>query len=502
MSENKERTGGAVNKNTEPAKAAAIENPLGTKPLGRLLFSLAVPTAIANVVNALYNIVDQIFIGQGVGTIGNAATSVSFPLSTICMALGLMLGLGAASGFNLELGRGNAKGASPEAKKDHEDQAKKIVASAVTAMVLSGIIIVIVVGIFLKPLLIAFGATPNILPYAEEYAGITLFGMPFFLFMMGTNPIVRADRSPRYSMAAVIIGAVTNIILDPVFIFVCGWGIAGAAWATVISQVLSAVILGAYFPRFQSVKFNLADFDPHRDFGGFIRTVLHVSKLGFNSLIFQSSTLLVQVTMNNMLRIYGTNTIYGAETPIAVAGIVMKINVIFVSLMIGLISGAQPICSYNYGAGKYSRVRGTVKLFTIWALLIGTFSWLLFQLFPEQIISLFGKGQDEHYMEYAVHFMRVFLFFVFLNGIQICSATFFPAIGKPVRGAILSFSKQVLILIPLLIILPMFYGIDGVMYAQPVTDLIAFIMAVSFLVHEMIVMPKENAAGHAENGKS
>ena len=170
MSENKGRTGEAVSKNTEPAQAAAIENPLGTKPLGRLLFSLAVPTAIANVVNALYNIVDQIFIGQGVGTLGNAATSVSFPLSTICMALGLMLGLGAASGFNLELGRGNAKGASPEAKKDHEDQAKKIVASAVTAMVLSGIIIAIVVGIFLKPMLIAFGATPNILPYAEETA--------------------------------------------------------------------------------------------------------------------------------------------------------------------------------------------------------------------------------------------------------------------------------------------------------------------------------------------
>ena len=479
----------------------AVENPLGTKPLGRLLFSLAIPTVIANVVNALYNIVDQIFIGQGVGTLGNAATSVAFPLTTVCMALGLMLGLGAAAGFNLELGQGNAAGKNDALRKAHEERAKEIVGAAVSAMLISGVVILILVKLFLRPLLTAFGATENILPYAEDYAGITSWGIPFFLFMMGANPLVRADRNAKYAMAAVITGAVLNMILDPLFIFVFGWGISGAAWATVISQVVSAVMLALYFSKFKSVDFVIKDFIPvvsagddypvDRSLGEYIRTVLHICKLGFNSLIFQMSTLIVQVTMNNMLRIYGERSIYGADTPIAVAGIVMKINVIFIALMIGLISGAQPICSYNYGAGKYQRVRGTVKLFTLWALIIGVFSWVLFELFPEQFISLFGRADgDELYFEYAKRFMRTFLFFVFLNGIQICSATFFPSIGKAGRGAFLSFSKQILFMIPLLLILPAFYGLDGVMYAQPAADALSFILAVTFLIHEMMVMPK------------
>ncbi len=479
------------------------ENPLGTKPLGRLLFSLAVPTAIANVVNALYNIVDQIFIGQGVGTLGNAATSVSFPLTTICLAIGLMLGLGAAAGFNLELGQAHAA-ANAELRASHEDRAKEIVGCAVGAMTIFGIIILILVRLFLPQMLRVFGATETIMPYAMEYAGITSWGIPFFLFTMGTNPIVRADRSPKYSMAAVIIGAVTNIILDPLFIFGFHLGIAGAAWATVISQVISAVLLGAYFPRFQSVHFTWKDFWPHVEEDSddmsqagalkeYISTVLHVCKLGINSLIFQMSTLLVQITLNNMLRIYGADTVYGSDIPIAVCGIVVKINVIFISLMIGLISGAQPICSYNYGAGKYSRVRGTVKLFTIWAIIIGTASWLLFELFPDKIILLFGDGGgNELYFEYAERFMRAFLFFTFINGLQVCSATFFPSIGKPLRGAFLSFSKQILIYMPVLFTLTHLYGLDGIMYAQPVTDCLAVMLALSFLAYEMHIMPHED----------
>ena len=493
-------------------KTAPTENPLGTKPLGRLLFSLAVPTAIANVVNAMYNIVDQIFIGQGVGTLGNAATSVSFPLTTICLALGLMLGLGAASGFNLELGQAHASASKPLIRREHEDRAKEIVGCATGAMVIFGVVILIIVRLFLVPMLKAFGATETIMPYAEDYAGITSWGIPFLLFMMGANPIVRADRSPRYSMTAVITGAVINTILDPLFIFRFGWGIAGAAWATVISQVISAVMLAAYYLRFRSVHFTWKDFWPHCEeeseetgeagrfadaLKEYVRTVLYVCKLGINSLIFQMSTLIVQITMNNMLRIYGAETVYGSDIPIAVCGIVMKINVIFVSLMIGLISGAQPICSYNYGAGKYSRVRGTVKLFTMWAVIIGTFSWAMFEIFPDKIFLLFGNaGGDQLYFEYAERFMRTFLFFTFINGLQVCSATFFPAIGKPLRGAFLSFSKQIVILMPLLLILPRLYGLDGIMYAQPATDLISALLAVSFLAYEMHIMPHEDL--HAE----
>ena len=450
------------------------ENPLGTKPLGRLLLSLAVPAIIANVVNALYNIVDQIFIGQGVGKLGNAATSVSFPLTTICLAIGLMVGLGAASGFGLELG-----------KKD-EDKAKKIAGTAVGMLVISGVLLCIAVKLFLKKLLIMFGATDNILPFAEQYAGITSFGIPFLIFSTGINPLVRADRSPTYSMASIVTGAVLNTILDPIFIFVLHWDIAGAAWATVISQIISALMLVLYFPRFKSVHFSLRDFLPRS------RETFEICKLGFNSFIFQFSNLLVQITLNNTLKIYGEGSIYGSDTPIAVAGIVMKINVIFTSVIIGLINGAQPICSYNYGAKKYSRVRGTVKLFLISSVIISVLFWASFEIFPRQIISLFGTDGDELYFEFAIKFMRVFLFFVFLNGVQICCATFFPSIGKAAKGAVISFSKQILVLIPLMLILPRFMGLDGVMYAQPVTDLIAFLLSAALLAFEMKQMPKED----------
>ena len=453
------------------------ENPLGTRPLGGLLFSLAVPAIIANVVNSLYNIVDQIFIGQGVGKLGNAATSVSFPLTTLCMAIGLTVGLGSAAGFSLELGRKN------------EEKARTIAGTAAGILVISGVMICILVRFFLEPLLNLFGATDNILPYAMEYAGITSFGIPFLLFSTGINPLVRADRSPKYSMAAIVIGAVLNTILDPIFIFVCGWGIAGAAWATVISQILSACILAAYFPRFQSVRFAPADFVPK------VRELALICRLGINSFIFQSSNLLVQVVMNNMLRIYGEQSVYGADTPIAVAGIMMKINAIFIALIIGLINGAQPICSYNYGAKKYGRVRQTVRLFLTAGVIISTVIWAVFQLFPRPIIALFGSGEtDALYFEYAIRFMRVYLAFVFLNGVQICATTFFPSIGKGTKGAALSFAKLIVFLIPLILILPRFFGLDGVMYATPAADFLSFLMAVVFLADEMRKMPREDIA--------
>ncbi|MDO4265343.1 MAG: MATE family efflux transporter [Eubacteriales bacterium] len=457
------------------SRSEEMTNPLGTKPLGGLLLSLAVPAIIANVVNALYNIVDQIFIGQGVGKLGNAATSVAFPLTTVCMAIGLMVGLGSAAGFNLELGG------------KEEEKARKIAGSAAGALVICGVIICILVRAFLEPMLRVFGATDNILPYAMEYAGITSLGIPFLLFSTGINPLVRADRSPNYSMMAIVVGAVLNTILDPIFIFVFHWGIAGAAWATVISQVISALILVAYFPRFQSVHFSLADFLPRR------KDVLLICKLGFNSFFFQFSNVIVQVTLNNVLRIYGEKSVYGADTPIAVAGIVMKVNVIFIALIIGLINGAQPICSYNYGAKKFRRVRETVKLFLKTAVVISTTVWVIFEIFPQPILSLFGgANEDPLYFQFAIPFMRVFLFCVFLNGIQICCATFFPSIGKVAKGAILSFSKQIVFLIPLLLLVPRFFGVEGIAYAQPVTDLLSFALSVLFLIQEFRIMPKED----------
>lgn len=253
------------------------------------------------------------------------------------------------------------------------------------------------------------------------------------------------------------------------------------------SDFICGGILIAYFPRFKSVHFTFTDFIPKG------KEIVLICKLGFNSFIFQFSNLLVQITLNNVLRIYGERSVYGADTPIAVAGIVMKINVIFISLIIGLINGAQPICSYNYGARKYGRVRQTVKLFMTAAVIISAIVWIIFEVFPQPIIALFGSGEtDALYFEYAIRFMRIFLFFVFLNGVQICSATFFPSIGKAAKGAILSFSKQIVLLIPLLLILPNFFGLDGVTYAQPLTDLITFLLSVIFLIDEFRKMPKED----------
>ncbi len=449
------------------------ENPLGTEPLRPLLRSIAVPAMIANVINALYNIVDQIFIGQGVGKLGNAATSVSFPLTTICLAIGLMVGLGAASGFNLELGRKNIS------------KAKRFAGTAVGILIISGVIICIFVRIFLEPLLNIFGATENIMPYASTYAGITSIGIPFLLFSTGTNPLVRADGNPKYSMFSIVAGAVLNTILDPLFIFTFGWGIAGAAWATVIGQVISALILAFYFRKLRTVDMAMSDYIPSW------HVTVEICKLGLNSFIFQFSNLLVQITLNNVLRTYGENSIYGADTPIAAAGIVMKVNVIFIALIIGLISGAQPICSYNYGAQKYTRVRATIRLFLTDAVIISVTIWICLQLFPHQIIALFGKG-DELYFEYAVTFMRTYLFCTFLNGVQICTSTFFPSIGKATKGAILSFSKQIVFLIPSLLLLPKFLGLDGIRFAQPTTDVLSFAMAVIFLRRELKEMPEED----------
>lgn len=448
------------------------QNPLGYKPVSKLLASLAIPAVVANLVNALYNIVDQIFIGQGVGYLGNAATNIAFPIVTICLAIGLMIGVGSAANFNLELGRKNP------------DKAKHVAGTAESLLVIIGVLLCIIIFIFLKPMMIAFGATDSILDYAMEYTGITSFGVPFLLFSIGANPLVRADGSPKYSMMAIIVGAVLNTILDLVFMFIFGMGIAGAAWATVISQVVSALLLALYFPKFKTVKFEWKDFIPQ------FSAMKIIISLGISSFIFQFSTMIIQITTNNLLKIYGESSIYGSDIPIAVAGIVAKINVIFIAVVIGIVQGAQPIFSYNYGAKNYGRVRQTMRLLLKVTITISFLIFVVFQTFPVQMISLFGSGSDL-YFQFGVKYMRVFLFFMFINGVQIGASTFFPSIGKAVKGVIISLMKQIAVLLPLLIILPKFMGVDGIMFATPVTDFISFIVAVVFLVYEFKKMPRD-----------
>ncbi len=438
----------------------------GTLPLPRLLISMALPAIIANVFNSLYNIVDQIFIGRGIGYLGNAATSISFPLTIICLAFGLLCGIGGAAEFNLSMGRGQ------------QNRAGHIVGNAISMAVIFGVLTAVLVLLFLEPLLLLFGATDATLGYAKAYTGITAIGLPFLMFTIAANPLVRADGSPIRSMMAVIIGAVLNTILDPIFIFVFHWGISGAALATTISQIVSALYFALYFSRFRSVKLDRDCFRLKS------RVMRSIAALGSSGFIFQFSNMLVQIVTNNMLRTHGAASSYGSDVALAVSGIVLKLNAIFIAVIIGVVQGAQPILGYNFGAGQYRRVRGTVKLTLSFSLFISCMAFAVFELFPTQLLSIFGEGSDM-YVKFGTIYIRVFLLFTILNGVQIAASTFFQAIGQAGKGAVLSLLKQVVILLPLLMILPQFFGVYGVIYAGPIVDLIAFGTATAWLVLEM-----------------
>lgn len=432
------------------------ENPLGSQPLPKLLRSFAVPSILAMLVSSLYNIVDQIFIGQGVGYLGNAATNIAYPLTTICLAIALLIGIGGAANFNLNLGAGR-----PEA-------ARRVVAAAVTMMVTLGILYMVLVELFLPQLLRLFGGTDSVMPYAIQYTRITALGMPLLILTNAISNLVRADGSPRYSMTCMLLGAIINTILDPVFIFVCHWGVAGAAWATVIGQAASCAMAVAYLPRFRNIHLQREDFRP--------RPALwwRIASLGLSNSMNQIAITFVQIILNNSLTYYGAQSIYGSEIPLATSGIVIKINAILLGIIVGISQGTQPIISFNYGAGKYDRVCGIYRLAVRLSLIISAVGFVAFQLFPKQIVSLFGTG-DHLYFEFAVKFMRTYLFMVVVNCVQLLSSNFFAAIGKPIRGLLLALTRQVFFLVPLLLILPRIWGLDGLLFAAPVADFIAFV---------------------------
>ncbi|AUW96646.1 MATE family efflux transporter [Streptococcus pluranimalium] len=453
---------------------SSYRNPLGYQPVRVLMKRLAIPAVVANVVNALYNVIDQVVIGQGIGFLGNAATNIAFPLTTICLALGPMIGIGSASRFNLEMGRKEMQ------------KAKLTIGNATILLFGVGILICLLVRIFLEPLMLIFGATENILSYAMTFSGITSFGIPFLMFSMGFNPIVRADASPKYSMMAIVTGAVINTVLSPLFMFVFNWGIAGTAWATVISQFISALLLLAYFPRFKSVTLEKEDFklDWH--------TIKSIVVLGLTPFVTQVSNIIIQVLGNNLLKQYGSQSVYGPDIPIAIAGIVMKVNVIFMAIVLGMVQGSQPIIGFNYGAKNFPRVRETFKVLMKSVAVVSVLAWMAFELLPGQLISLFGSGDSGLYLEFGKYYMRTFLFFSITNGFMISISTYFTSIGKAWKGTILSMLRQLILLIPLMILFARLFGVKGVMLGGPVSDFVTFIMAAIFIVIEFKRMPKEN----------
>lgn len=448
----------------EPAQGNSA---LATEKISKLMWKFSVPAIISGLVSAAYNIVDQIFIGQGVGDLGMAATNVAFPLVTISTALALLFGVGGAANFNLSLGR------------EKREDASSFAGNAITWMVLSGSVVGILAILFLRPLLFAFGATESIMPYAEPYTLITNFGIPFLVFSTGVSNLIRADGSPTYSMVVMLSGAIFNLVFDPVFLFVFDMGIEGIALATTLGQVLSsAVALYYLLRRFNSVPIRKEH----------LRIRFDVSKticaLGAAACFNQLAMTVVQIVKSNTLRHYGALSAYGSEIPLAAVGAVSKVLVVFMAFVLGIAQGCQPITSLNYGAQKYDRVKQTYKLAVLYSSILSVIAFLCFQLFPRQILSIFGS-ESELFYDFAIKYMRIFMLLTFLNGIQPVTSNFFTSIGKAKLGFWMSLTRQILLLVPLLLILPIFFGIEGVMWSGPISDGIAAALAVVFAVSEM-----------------
>ena len=455
----------------EETNISQEQNPLGTAPVGGLIGKFAIPAIISMLVSALYNIVDQIFIGQGVGMLGNAATNIAFPVTTIATALALLLGIGGASNYNLEMGAGREKKAS------------SIAGTALSTLVITGAILAVAVLLFLRPLLSLFGATTDVMPYAVDYLGITAVGLPFYALSIGGNHIVRADRSPTYSMTCVLTGAIINTILDPLFIFGFGWGIKGAAWATVIGQVVSGILVVIYFGKFRKMYLEMSMLKPSSE------CLKAIISLGMASCINQIAMAIVQIVLNNILRYYGGLSVYGSDIPIACVGVISKVNQVFMAICIGISQGCQPIWGFNYGAKKYDRVRLAYRYSMIACTAIATVFFLCFQLFPHQIVSIFGTGSDL-YFQFAERYLKIFMFMTFANGIQPMSSGFFTSIGKAKLGIVMSLTRQVLFLLPLIVVFSLIMGIDGVMYAGPIADAAALSLAILFARRELVAMKK------------
>lgn len=322
------------------------------------------------------------------------------------------------------------------------------------------------------------------MPYATDYVGIIAIGLPFFVLSVGGNHIIRADRSPTYSMVCTLTGAIINTILDPLFIFGFKWGIKGGAWATVTGQMVSALLVVIYFSKFRKMELKPYMFRPQ------LTLLKAICSLGLASCINQLAITAVQIVMNNVLRHYGAASVYGSDIPIACVGIISKVNMVFMSICIGVSQGSQPIWGFNYGAKKFNRVRQTYKYSATICTTVAVIFFLCFQLFPHQIVGAFGSGSDL-YFQFAERYLKIFMLLTFVNGIQPMSSGFFTSMGKARLGVIVSLTRQVIFLLPLVVIFPLLMGIDGVMYAGPIADAAALVLTIYFTRRELLIMKQD-----------
>ena len=447
---------------------------LETESVGTLMRRYAIPCITSLLVGALYNIVDQIFIANAsyLGSYGNAANTVVFPLTVVALAIAVMIGDGCCAFVSISLGKGEV------------GEAKKSVGNAVVLAVACSVLLTALYLIFADSIITMFGGTVNeeTFHYSQEYFFYISLGIPFYMFGQAMNPIIRADGDPKFAMISTLAGAVFNLILDPIFIFGCKWGMMGAAVATVLGQIVTAALAVWYLCRMKTVKPQKGDFR-------LCATVYaRMLTLGITSFLSQISLVAAMAAINNMLRKYGAlDPIFGqeqyAQIPMAVVGIVMKFFQIVISIVVGMAAGCIPVVGYNMGAGKKTRVRELFTKLLLSEALVGLIALVLAEGFPRQLIAIFGaKNESVYYTDFAVKAFRTYLCMMVLACVDKACFIFLQAVGKALPSTMLSMVREVVFGVGFALLLPRFFGLDGVLYSMPVSDVLTFVIAAVMIV--------------------
>ena len=443
---------------------------LGKDDINKLLLSFSIPCVISMLINSIYNIVDQIFIGKGVGTLGNAATNVIFPLVIIFNAVAGLIGNGAAANLSLKLGEGK------------KEEGGKIIGTSFTLSILVSIILSILSYLFLSQLVYAFGCTEKVYQYAIDYGKIIIIGAPFMMTYSALAQIIRADGSPKYSMILLVVGAILNIILDPIFIFSFNMGVKGGAIATVIGQLISFLMAVLYLKKLKSVTIKKESFKLDK-------SIFRTLGLGLSSFITQMTVLTLFIFMNNMMTKYGAHTKYGSDIPLSVYGVISKLNSLYISTILGISIGAQPIIGFNYGAQKYERVRETLKKVLMVNLMVGLTFNIIFYCFPKELVSIFISTKDPSYklfIEFAILICHSFLMLMGLNFLEMTTSIVVQSLGNVKKATTVSFIRQIILFIPIacFLCITLNKGIKGVLQAGPIADGITFIIAIFIISSE------------------
>ncbi len=435
---------------------------LGSEREGKLLRQFAIPCICSLIISCLYNIVDQIFVGNGIGYLGNAATGVIFPITVVGWGLSLFFGDGAAATLSVSLGRGETS------------RIPQSVGNAVLGSFLSGVVLIAAAYLWGDGLLRLIGATDANLQMAHDYGVIIFAMMPLAMTQNTLASIIRADGSPKYAMAAMLSGAIINIIGDPVAIFALDMGIQGAAWATVLGQFVSFLICAAYLARSKTFRVTAGSFKPN------ISLLRPVMALGTSSLLTQLSIVIITVVNNILLVRYGAQSVYGADIPLAAFVVIMKLFQIVLNVAIGIAAGAQPVVGYNYGAKNYGRVRRLLQLMVKWTVIVGLVCTVLFEALPGVFIRMFGSAEDPVYFTFAMLCLRIYLSLILITCLQKVCAIFLQSIGKAKAAAPFSILRDALLIV-LSLVLPALLGVSGIFWAAPIADILAILVTLAVM---------------------